>query len=188
MEIEPFRQMNLLPDIASGAKPPGRVAPRMYRQAMIKDRDNNIYAVYGDRLKKGSPDLGPWDVYIIQPGKLRVAPGLIGGILPSNWNTEFTFDQNELSYMVADCQSDGKVVTAATISNTTEAVTPQTYGLNTAPSSFRILFAVIKDETAVRTVRGGHITINPIIALSHQKTNPTPGLNVVDRYYVWGLL
>lgn len=163
------------------------VAPRMYRQAMIKDRDNNIYAVYGDRLKKGTPDLGPWDVYFIETGKVKVAPGLVGGILPSNWEAEFAVG-NGLSYMVANCQSNGKVITSASISNSTSAPQQQTPGLNTAPSSFDILFAVVKDGAAIRTMRGGHIAINPVISLSLSKPSPTPGLNVLDRYYVWGLL
>jgi hypothetical protein len=159
----------------------------MHRQAMIKDRDNNIYAVYGDRLKKGTPDLGPWDVYFIEANRVKVAPGLVGGVLPSNWDAEFTVGSG-LSYMVVDCQSDGKVVTTASISNSTSAPQQQTPGLNTAPSSFKILFAVIKDGAAIRTMRGGHIAINPVISLSLSKPSPTPGLNVLDRYYVWGLL
>lgn len=188
MEIEPFRQLSLLPDIASGAKPPGMVAPRMYRQAMIKDRDNNIYAVYGDRLKKGTPDMGPWDVNIIGTGKAKVAPGLVGGILPSNWDSEISFNQSGLSYMVVECQSNGKVVTTASISNSSSAPQQQTPGLNLAPSSFKILFAVIKDGAAIRTIREGHIALNPVISVSLPKTSLTPGLNVLDRYYVWGLL
>jgi len=80
------------------------------------------------------------------------------------------------------------VVTAATISNATTIPTSQTPGLNTAPSSFKILFAVIKDGTAIRTLREGHIAVNPIIAVTTIKPSPTPGLNVSDRHYVWGLV
>jgi hypothetical protein len=92
MEIEPFRQLNLLPDIASGAKPSGVVQPRMYRQAMIKDKDNNIYAVYGDRLKKGTPDAAqfPWQIYSSQDLKVKVRQGIINNKIQGNLNEEFT--------------------------------------------------------------------------------------------------
>lgn len=188
MDNSGFQKIKEIDFTENSARSPGRIRPRMFRQAMIKDRDNNIYAVYGDRLKKGTPDLGPWDVNIIGTNKLKVAPGLVGGILPSNWDSEISFNANGLSYMVVDCQSNGKVVTTASISNSTSVPQQQTPGLNTAPSSFKILFAVIKDGAAIRTIREGHIALNPVISVSLPKTSLTPGLNVLDRYYVWGLL
>lgn len=184
MNIEPFRPINNLPDIASGAKPPGMVAPRMFRQSMIKDRDNNIYAVYGDRLKKGTPDLGPWDVYFIEANKVKVAPGLVGGILPSNWDAEFAVG-NGLSYMVADCQSDGKTITSASISNMASPPTQENPRLNAAPSSFKISFAIIQDGAASRTVAAGHISVSTTLVVTVQSPSPIPGLNVLDRYYAW---
>lgn len=189
MDNSGFQKIKEIEFTENSARPTGRMRPRMFRQAMIKDRDNNIYGVYGDRLKKGSgPDLGPWDIRITGTGKLKVAPGLVGGILPSNWEDEISFNQNGLSYMVVDCQSDGKVVTAASISADSSPPTQQTPGLHLAPSSFKIAFAVLKDGEAIKTVRAGHISVSPTIVLSLQNPSPTPGLNVVNRYYIWGLL
>lgn len=189
MDNSGFQKIKEIDFTENSARPPGIMRPRMFRQAMIKDRDNNIYAVYGDRLKKGSgPDLGPWDIYFVGTGRLKVIPGLIGGILPSNWESEISFNQNELSYIIADCQSDGKVVTAVQIVSRASAPQQQTPVLNSAPSSFKVAFAVVKDGAAIRTVRQGHIAVTPTIVMSANSTSPTPGLNVIDRYYIWGLL
>lgn len=135
----------------------------------------------------------PWDVTLkVDPDNpngyvATVNPGLIGGILPSNWDEEFSVGTG-LSYMVVECQSDGRVVTAATISNETTIPDPQDPALNTAPDTVKILFAVIKDGLAIRTLKDGHIAINPVLTTSENTTSITPGLSVVDRYYVWGLL
>ena len=189
MDNSGFQKIKEIEFTENSARPTGVMRPRMFRQAMIKDRDNNIYGVYGDRLKKGSgPDLGPWDIRITGTGKLKVAPGLVGGILPSNWDDEISFNPSGLSYMVVDCQSDGKVVTAASIIADSSPPTKQTPGLNTAPSTFKILFGVVKNGAFSRTVRQGHISINPTVTLVQQNASPTPGLNVLDRYYVWGLI
>ena len=163
------------------------------------DDVTGLYPCPGPAGGGGGVSSGPWDVSLSGVGdpnpttgkyssyKTILNPGLVGGILPNNWEAEFTVSSG-LSYMVVDCQSNGKVVTTASISNSTSAPQQQTPGLNTAPSSFKILFAVIKDGAAIRTVREGHIALNPVISLSLSKPSPTPGLNVLDRYYVWGLL
>ena len=170
----------------------------MLRKVSFGD-DEGWYPCPGPAGGGGGVSSGPWDVSLSGVGdpspttgkyssyKAIVNPGLVGGILPNNWQTEFTVG-NGLSYMVADCQSNGRVVTSASISNSTSAPQQQAPGLNTAPGSFTILFAVVKDGAAIRTIREGHIAINPVISLSLQKSSPTPGLGVVDRYYVWGLL
>lgn len=128
------------------------------------------------------PETGEYTSYTA-----TVNPGLIGGILPSNWNDEFNVPSG-LSYMVVECQSDGKVVTTATISNDTEIPTSQNPTLNTAPDTFKILFAVLKDGKAIRTLREGHISVNTVVVLTTPSDNPLPGLNVLDRHYVWGLM
>jgi hypothetical protein len=184
MEIEPFRQINLLPDIASGAKPP---APRMYRQAMIKDRDNNIYAVYGDRLKKGTPDdnTGPWDINIIGTDKLKVVPGLLCGILPSNWDEEFSFSGTGLVYAVAKIQTDGTAINSVQISISSTAPQNQKPEKWKLPSSVEYLFALINKGEVKRVIGAGDITIGPKIWVTVPKDQAVgPGELAYDRYYI----
>ena len=186
MEIEPFRHLNNLPDIASGARPPGMVAPRMYRQAMIKDRDNNIYAVYGDRLKKGkgTPDMGPWDINIIGTNKLKVTPGLVGGILPSNWDSEFSFG-NGIAYAVAKIQTDGTAINSVEIKISSTAPADQKPEKWKLPASVEYLFAIINDGAVKRVIGAGNITIGPSIWVTVPKAQAVgPGELAYDRYYI----
>jgi hypothetical protein len=152
MEIKPFRQLNNLPDITSGAKPPGMVAPRMYRQAMIKDRDNNIYAVYGDRLKKGgesTPILLPWDaIDLVGEGtvdsegkyssyKCKIYPGLVSGAYPGNMLQEFT-GLSGTRFLVAEVTTDGWSLLSVVLSFSTLQAAPVPSQFVNAPSSFKI--------------------------------------------------
>ena len=200
MEIEPFRQINNLPDIASGAKPPGMVAPRMFRQAMIKDKDNNIYAVYGDRLKKGggaTAALEPWDIIELagvgtpnSQGKFanykaRVMPGLLCGILPSNWDAEFSFSGTGIVYAVAKIQTDGTAINALEIAITSTAPAQQTPEKWKLPTSVDYLFAVIFEGSVKRTIGAGNINIAPKVWITVPKeTAVGPGELPYDRYYI----
>ena len=153
---------------------------------MIKDRDNNIYAVYGDRLKKGSgPDLGPWDVNIIEEGKAKVAPGLLCGILPSNWDAEFTFSGTGLVYAVAKIQTDGTAINSVEIKISGTAPTNQTPEKWKLPASVDYLFALINKGEVKRVIGAGDITIGPKIWITVPKDQAVgPGELPYDRYYI----
>jgi hypothetical protein len=92
MDNSGFQKIKEIDFTENSARPPGIMRPRMFRQAMIKDRDNNIYAVYGDRLKKGTPDTGqfPWQIYSSQNSKVKVRQGIINNKIQGNLNEEFT--------------------------------------------------------------------------------------------------
>jgi hypothetical protein len=190
MEIEPFRQLSLLPDIASGAKPPGMVAPRMYRQAMIKDRDNNIYAVYGDRLKKGTPDLGPWDVNIINTGtsyEAVVTPGTINGILPSNMWDKFNIGDAKERYLQAEVKFDSnkRAVDSATLSFVTTPPPPDAAVKDTIPASSKILLGVIKDQSAYNLSGKKNIGLYVAEAGRTTRVNAKPNESVWEIWYIW---
>jgi len=191
MEIEPFRQINLLPDIASGAKPPGMVAPRMYRQAMIKDRDNNIYAVYGDRLKKGTPEQLPWGITLTSDGsgyKGTVWPGTVAGILPSNLFSngvlaEFSVGASLMKWK-AKCLTNGKQITSVQI--VVDATDPPAQVLvpSALPAEACFVFGVTFEGKAYRTLGPNNPNVTFNQAIITDKTSPPPlGIPGVDRWY-----
>ena len=104
MDNSGFQKIKEIEFTENSARPSGIMRPRMFRQAMIKDRDNNIYAVYGDRLKKGKPETPaqfPWQIYNSpylgtgtppsgQNLKVKVRQGIINNKIQGNLNEEFT--------------------------------------------------------------------------------------------------
>ena len=196
MEIEPFRQMSLLSDIASGAKPSGVVQPRMYRQAMIKDKDNNIYAVYGDRLKKGT-DLGaePWDVKITEEEGVSnsfeavVVPGTINGIIPSNMWNKFNIGNANLSYLQAEINFDSnkRTVDSVTLSFVTTPPPPNAATKDTIPTSSKILLGIIKDQSAYNLSGKKNIGLYVAEAGRTTRANAKPNESVWEIWYTWAM-
>jgi len=187
MDNSGFQKIKEIDFTENSARSPGRIRPRMFRQAMIKDRDNNIYAVYGDRLKKGTPDfgLGPWDVNIIGTNKLKVAPGLLCGILPSNWDQEFTFSGTGLVYAVAKIKTDGTAINDVQIAISGTAPAQQKPEKWKLPASVDYLFALINEGEVKRVIGAGHITIGPKIWVTVPKDQAVgPGEIAYDRYYI----
>jgi len=196
MEIEPFRHINNLPDIASGAKPSNVVQPRMYRQAMIKDKDNNIYAVYGDRLKKGAITDGvPWQAMELgQDGSgysFRVYPGTINNILPSNTFlsdgglVKFSISAGQKHYLFLDVATDGTKVTLATLkveSNLPTNAAPVSEGI--APAKIVIPLGVIQDKSAL-ALRSSSLTASPVVAGSRSIAPASPNDEPFIRLWMW---
>jgi len=196
MEIEPFRQMSLLSDIASGAKPSGVVQPRMYRQAMIKDKDNNIYAVYGDRLKKGKlTDGDPWQAMDLQQDgsgySFRVYPGTINNILPSNTFAsdggfvKFTIQADTMTYLFLDVATDGKKINTAELKIATNLPTDAPpVATNIAPSKIVVPLGIIKNSAAVK-LRSSAITATPVVAGTISKVPQNPNDEPFTRTWMW---
>jgi len=193
MEIEPFRHLNNLPDIASGAKPSGVVQPRMYRQAMIKDKDNNIYAVYGDRLKKGTDtEQAPWQITLTSTSSGSytgtVWPGTVAGILPSNVFSggklaEFSVGASMMKWK-AKCLTNGKQITSVQIVVDASDPPAQRLIASALPAEAWFVFAVTFEGVAYRTLGPS----NPIVSVNQavvtdKTTAPPPGVPGVDRWY-----
>jgi len=190
MEIEPFRPINLLPNVDGGAP----VVPRMYRQAMIKDRDNNIYAVYGDRLKKGTPDVEilPWGITLTPVTDTSftgtVWPGTVAGILPSNLFSggvlaKFSVGASLMKWK-AKCLTNGKQITSVQIVVDASDPPVQTLVPSALPAEAWFVFGVTFEGVAYRTLGPS----NPIVSVTQKittdkTTTPLAGVPGVDRWY-----
>ena len=193
MDNSGFQKIKEIEFTENSARPTGVMRPRMFRQAMIKDRDNNIYGVYGDRLKKGTPDVEilPWGITLTSDGsgyKGTVWPGTVAGILPSNVFSngvlaEFSVGASLMKWK-AKCLTDGKQITSVEI--IVEASNPPAQNLvpSALPAEAWFLFGLTFEGTTYRTIGQG----NPIVTLNQaiitDKTQaPPPGVPGVDRWY-----
>ncbi len=164
---------------------------------MIKDRDNNIYAVYGDRLKKGkaTTDRMPWQaVDFEQDGSgysFRVYPGTINNILPSNsfasggGLVKFSISAGQQYYLFLDVATDGTKVTLATLkveSTLPTDAAPVADGI--APAKIVIPLAIIQDTSAL-ALRSSSLTATPAVAGSRAKAPSNPNDEPFVRLWMW---
>jgi len=196
MDNSGFQKIKEIDFTENSARPPGIMRPRMFRQAMIKDMDNNIYAVYGDRLKKGKATDGvPWQAMELEQDgsgySFRVYPGTINNILPSNsfasdgGLVKFSISAGQKHYLFLDVATDGTKVTLATLkveSNLPTNAAPVSEGI--APAKIVIPLGVIQDKSAL-ALRSSSLTASPVVAGSRSIAPASPNDEPFIRLWMW---
>jgi hypothetical protein len=93
---------------------------------------------------------------------IRVRPGTLNGILPSNWDQEFTANNTSLYYAKAVIATDGEAITGVTIAiNATEpdAQEPQLFAIQ---ESIEILFGLFQSGATYRVIAPGDIRLRSV--------------------------
>jgi hypothetical protein len=121
------------------------------------------------------------------PYFVRVRPGTLNGILPSNWDKEFKCAGKGLHYAKAVIATDGEVVTGVTIAIDTTAPAaqePQEFAIAT---KVEYLFGLFSEGSVYRPIGAGHITISPQVWITTSaEPAASPGESPYDIYYVLG--
>lgn len=123
-----------------------------------------------DLIARVDPDADPEDEN--PPYLVTVRPGTINGILPTNWDNEFTCANTGIYYAKAVIATDGLAITGVTISvNTSQpaAQNPQPFAIE---GSIDYLFGLFAEGQVYRVVSGGHINLAPEIWLTKDKSSP----------------
>ena len=112
----------------------------------------------------------PWDLIATPdpestsenpPYKIRVQPGTLNSILPSNWDTEFNAAATGLYYAKAQITTNGTGITAVSIAidtNPPSVQSPVKFGVATTIS---YLFGLFAEGSTFRAIGAGHITLAP---------------------------
>lgn len=107
-----------------------------------------------DALNAGGTTAGvsqqyPWDIYVTQKNEgnytVAVRPGLVGGLLPENWDVNFEVNAGDLVYGVVTLTTDGKFPLSATISMDAEYPEGQEAMPYEVASTVQIVFGMFKD-------------------------------------------
>jgi hypothetical protein len=135
-----------------------------------------------DLIARVDPDADPEDEN--PPYLVRVQPGTLNGILPSNWDEEFECAGTGLHYAKAVITTDGEAITGVTIAiDTTEpqAQEPQEFSIEGA---VEYLFGLFAEGSVRRVIGAGHITLSPTqwIVVSADPA-AEPGESPYDIYY-----
>jgi hypothetical protein len=137
-----------------------------------------------DLIATPDPDADPEDEN--PPYILRVRPGTLNGILPSNWDIEEEVAGTGLFYAKAVIATDGEAVTGVTIEidDTPPAIQePVQFGIET---NIEYLFGLFTEGTAWRVIGSGQIQLSPRAWLVGDAVNPEPGVSPYTIYYYLG--
>jgi hypothetical protein len=136
-----------------------------------------------DLIARVDPDADPEDEN--PPYLVRVQPGTLNGILPSNWDEEFECAGTGLHYAKAVIATDGEAITGVTIAiDTTEPTVqePQEFGI---AAEVEHLFGLFAEGAVYRVIGAGHITMSPEQWLIKDKdTAAGPGQFPYDIFYL----
>jgi hypothetical protein len=135
----------------------------------------------------------PWDLIAFTdpesesenpPYKIRVQPGTLNNILPSNWDEEFTANKDTTYFAFAQVATDGLAITGVTIQFDTtppSLQSPEKYGI---AGSVDILFGVFRNG-GNRVIGSGNIGVNPDRwLLASADPAAAPGESPYDIYYL----
>lgn len=127
----------------------------------------------------------PWDIYVEsqEDGSytLKVSPGTVGGFLPTNWDDEFTAQEDQLVYGKVVVSTDGFNITGATIVIDDELPSAQEPQVYETPDEAEVLFGMFKDGT-IRVATQGNISFGPKVYMTKEKS-AAPGESPYDIYY-----
>ena len=121
------------------------------------------------------------------PYLVRVRPGTLNGILPSNWDIEQQCAGTGLFYAKAVITTDGEAIIGVTIEIDGTAPTvqqPVEFGI---ASSIKYLFGLFSEGAVHRVIGAGHIVL-PTRTWLVTSPDPaaSPGESPYDVYYVLG--
>lgn len=107
----------------------------------------------------------PWEIYVSESVsensvKLKVRPGLVSQILPSNYEAEFTANTTALHYGIVKLTTDGQYITGATIEiRTTQPITQAATKFGLA-ANIEVLFGLFKEGESFNLTGGKPIDLS----------------------------
>lgn len=162
--------------------------PRGERGITVRQSGDATYIGLAASIKGGGASASPqpWDIYVVDSDEntftVKVRPGTIAGILPSNWDEEFSCSKDQLYYGKVVVTTDGKNVTSATIEIDQTAPTQQDTLEFAVDSEAQFLFGLFENE-GFRTTTSGNISAFPSLQLTTSKNPPAaPG---ESPYVLW---
>lgn len=138
-----------------------------------------------DLLAQVDPDAAPENPN--PPYLVRVRPGTLNGILPTNWDIEEECAGTGLFYAKAVIATDGEAITGVTIeidANPPTVQEPVEFGI---ASSIEYLFGLFSEGAVYRVIGAGHIVLPTRTWLvTSAAPAASPGESPYDIYYVLG--
>ena len=148
----------------------------------------NSLALGGDNISNiigGGSDAFNVTVEPIEGGYLlKVMPGTINGLLPTNYSIEYTTAAD--CFLLLSMTTLNGEVASATLSFGTEVAPVITSQASMPPPEFSYTLGMLVAGTWYKTV-GGSLTAVPVEVFRVAKTEYTPGSLPYEPYYSWSI-
>lgn len=169
-----------------------RNKPRGERGITVRHSGDATYIGLAANIKQGGAAVlaQPWDIYVINSSgeggnisyTVKIRPGTISNILPSNWDDTFTVGE-ELCYGIATITTDGKDITGLSIDITTDQPqqqTPQKFGVQ---SSIEYLFGLFKEGASYNVLKESIYLYPRLRLVTSAAPAAAPGQSPFDLWY-----
>ena len=172
-----------------------RNKPKGERGITVRQDGTGTYiGLAASRGAAGTPaTIQPWDLQAqVDPDAapespaylVRVRPGTLNGILPTNWDIEQSCAATGLFYAKAVVATDGEAITGVTIVINGTAPTVQQPVEFGVANPVEYLFGLFLEGSVYRVIGSGHITISPKLWLTTERpTIPAPGELPFSQYF-----
>jgi hypothetical protein len=176
-----------------------RNKPKGERGITVRQDGTGTYIGLAASLPQGGSStpatIQPWDLQArvdpdadpenpTPPYLVRVRPGTLNGILPTNWDIEEECAGTGLFYAKAVVATDGEAITGVTIeidANPPTVQEPVEFGI---ANPVEYLFGLFLEGSVYRVIGAGHITISPKLWLTTEKQSPpAPGELPFEQYF-----
>lgn len=153
----------------------------------ITEGTNNL-VISADRQnpQSSAQTMNPWDVlsYASSTGALRLYPGLVNGIIPSNILTDLTVADEATTWVVARQVTDGKRITSSSLVAVTDPPVSPSTELGGAPSTFDWPVLLRAAQTFFPLERA-NLYFETLEAWREAVETPEPGAPQWSSYWTW---
>jgi hypothetical protein len=120
--------------------------------------------------------------------EVSFATGTVNGILPTNMFIPLTgVTTSSTNYFYLKCDSDGKLLTSATIEKDTTIRTPQASNADTAPAQLNILIGGLTTAgITFKSLPCENITAKVYPSIQEDNVSYVAGARNFKQYYTWG--
>lgn len=167
-----------------------RNKPRGERGITVRHSGDGTYIGLAAKTGSGgsAPSPLPWDITVENSTEnsytLKIQPGTLAGVLPSNWDAEFTATADDLYYGIAKVTTDGQFVTGVEIDiadTPPQLQPPVKFGL---AEDIDILFGLFKEGVSYNLTGGQNIDVwARNILTTTPETQPEPGMPAFDLWF-----
>lgn len=134
-----------------------------------------------DLIAKIDPDADPEDPS--PPYIVTVTAGTLNGILPSNYDYEFSCSNNGFYYAIAKIQTDGYFINGLTIDITTTPPVQQTAELFGLSSNIDYLFGLFSGGLIYNIAQGNIVLNTDLVMVQTVSPIPAVGESLYNLYY-----
>lgn len=139
--------------------------------------------------RRSGPGSFPWEISTTrdpetEQDSVHVGPGTINSFVPTNMFSSFDIAATGTYYVALGCDTDGTVVTNATITVTGTAPDPIDEDIGAAPDFFAVLLGLIVDLNIYQLIDYVLFAF-PVRTIYSLSAAPEPGQPYYDLHYTW---